>query len=341
MSALRLTYKGSRYLDRSVALETGDVVPEGIDLDVVPVPSLGGLLDQLTAGETDVAELLLGEFVVHVAGGGDDVVGLPVFPSRRFAQRWLWVAQDSRITELAELEGRRIGFPGRAHGGIAWVIALLRATAGLDLADVELVRGRMGGGLERILDTPPEPEDPTPLVDRLRAGDIDCLLSPYPVPAQDGGDRMRLLLPNPGEHERAYVRAGRGVPLQTIVAMRRDLYEADRWIAWSLTDAFAQAKALGAERLNYLGALGVALPWLSTQLEEIDELFGGDAFPYGLERSRGALQVYLDLAVATGLIEQAPAVDELFAPEVLMHPGIPDTTAYDVPMRGTRQGGAR
>lgn len=162
MNTLRLKYKGSRYLDRSVALETGEAAPDGIDLDFVPVPSLGGLLDQLRGGEVDIAEVLLGEFVAHVANGGGDVVGLPVFPSRRFAQRWLWVADESTLTELRHLQGRRLGFPGRAHGGIAWVIALLRATAGLEVADVVLVRGAIGGALARILDTPRPPRIPDP-----------------------------------------------------------------------------------------------------------------------------------------------------------------------------------
>lgn len=174
----------------------------------------------------------------------------------------------------------------------------------------------------------------------MLTGDIDCVVSPYPIPATDGGLGARLLLADPGAHERAYVRAGNGMPLQTVVAVRRELYERNPWIAWSMTDAFAEAKILGAHRLNYFGALAVALPWLSTQLEEIDELFGGDAFPYGLERNRDALQSYLELGVATGLIERAPDVNDLFAREVLMHPGVPDTTAYNVPMRGTRQGAA-
>jgi 4,5-dihydroxyphthalate decarboxylase len=345
VSSLQIRYAGPRYLDRTVALETGEVDVRGIDLQVRAAPSLGGLLEAAVAGDVDVAEVLLGHYVAHVGRGGDELIALPVFPARRFAQRWLWVAADSSLTELAQLRGARVGWPAGAAGALAWVAGLLRRSADMDLAEVELVYGRMGGGLTKILDGAPPPgtEDPgdaPTLPDQLRSGAVDCVMSPYPVPPDDGGADFRLLLPDAGAHERAYLQAGGIYPILSVVVMRRDVYEGDRWIAWTLADAFAEAKVLGLERLNYFGALAVGLPFLSVMLEEIDDLFDGDAFPYGLERNRPALEEYLANAVSTGLIEQPLAVDELFAREALQHPGVPDTTRYDVPMRGTPNGGS-
>jgi 4,5-dihydroxyphthalate decarboxylase len=338
MNELELTYSGPRYLDRTLPLETGEVAPEGIALTVRATPSIGGLLQQLIAGETDVAELLLGEYVACVGSGGSDLVGLPVFPARRFAQRWLWVARDSGMTSLEDLRGKRIGWPQRAAGGVAWALSVLRAQPGIEPDEITLVRGRMGGSLERILDGADAPGQDTPLVELLLAGEIDCVLSPYPLPEGEGAEGVRLLLPDPGASERAHVRDGGAMPILTVVALRRELYERDRWLAWSLTDAFAEAKALGAERLNYFGALAVALPWLSPMLEEVDELFDGDAYPYGLGRNRDALEGYLAISRETGLLDAPGALDDLFAPEVLAHPGVPDHTRYGVPMRGTPRG---
>ena len=340
MTSLELTYAGPRYLDRTVPLETGEVVVRGIDLEVRAAPSLGGLLEAAVAGDVDVAEVLLGHYVAHVGRGADDLIALPVFPARRFAQRWLWVTKDSPLTDLAQLRGARMGWPAGAAGALAWVAGLLRRSADVDLTDVELVFGRMGGGLTKILDGPPpagtdDPGDAPTLPDQLRSGAIDCVMSPYPVPPDDGGGDLRLLLPDPGAHERAYLRAGGIYPILSVVVVRREVYERERWIAWTLADAFAEAKVIGLERLNYFGALAVGLPWLSVMVEEVDELFEGDAFPYGLERNREALEEYVADAASTGLVEQAPAVEDLFAREALQHPGVPDTTRYDVPMRGT------
>jgi 4,5-dihydroxyphthalate decarboxylase len=290
----------------------------------------------LKSGEADLAELLLGEYVAHAVSGASDLVALPVFPVRRFAHRWLWVPSGSQLESLEELRGKRIGWPTRAAGGLAWALILLRKQVAIGPDEVEPVHGRLGGSLARILDGPDSDPADEPLVGRLLKGEIDCVLSPYPIPADDGGGEVRLLLRDAGAEERAYVLAGNAMPVLTVVALRRDIYERDRWIASSLTDAFAEAKRVGAERLNYFGALAVSLPWLSAMVEEIDSLFDGDAYPYGLERNRAALEDYLAVSHAARLLSTPVALDELFAPEVLGHPGVPETTRYGVPMRGTR-----
>jgi len=107
--------------------------------------------------------------------------------------------------------------------------------------------------------------------------------------------------------------------------------------ACALTDAFTQAQALGVRRLSYFGALAVGLPWLSSMLEELDDLFGGEPYPHGIPRNRAALADLLKHALDLGIVARAISVDELVAPEVLDHPGVPDTTAYDVPLSGVRR----
>jgi 4,5-dihydroxyphthalate decarboxylase len=42
--------------------------------------------------------------------------------------------------------------------------------------------------------------------------------------------------------------------------------------------------------MRYAGSLGYMLPWLMAEIEEIDEVFGGDAWPYGIEANRPTLQ---------------------------------------------------
>jgi 4,5-dihydroxyphthalate decarboxylase len=332
---LALRYHGARYLDRTIALETGEAVPRGIRLEVTPTASLGGILQKLLAGEADVAELLLGEYIGHAAGESPELIALPVFPVRRFAHRWLWVTSASPLTSLGELRGKKLGWPTRARSGLTWVLALLKADAAIAPNDVELIRGRIGGNLARILDAPDADSNQPTLVERLRDGEIDCVVSPYPILTEEGASDLRPVLADPGSTERAYIRAGHPMPVVSIVALRREIYERDRWVAWNLTEAFTEAQALGRARLNYFGALAVGLPWLMPMMEEIDELFDGEAFPYGLRRNRAALVAYLAVSAEADLLPKVPALDELFAREVLEHPGVPDATRYLVPMRAT------
>src|SRR5262249_34337709 len=71
---------------------------------------------------------------------------------------------------------------------------------------------------------------------------------------------------------------------------RRDLYERQRWIAASLYNAFVESKRRARSRMRYAGSLSAMLPWLIDDVEEIDDVFGGDAFPYGIEANRPTLQ---------------------------------------------------
>jgi hypothetical protein len=47
--------------------------------------------------------------------------------------------------------------------------------------------------------------------------------------------------------------------------------------------------------------------------DEIDELFGGDPWPYGLEPNRVALQALLDFLVQQSFLPAAPPLEELLA----------------------------
>jgi 4,5-dihydroxyphthalate decarboxylase len=334
MSALRLSYRAPRYLDRTIALETGEVAPAGVELEYLVVDSIGGSARAVEEGDVDLAEVLLGEYVQRVAAGDDRLVAIPVFPARRFPHRFLFVRAESEMHSLESLAGRRIAAPRRAASGAVWVRHLLARRS----VEARFSQGRLGGKLADRLDGPLSDEElaePT-LAQQLERGEIDCLLTPYKLPADEGGAQLRSLLADPAAAERDEIRSGGIFPISNVVVLRREMCRRHPWLPETLLDAFTEAKELGIRRLNYLGALAVSLPWLSTMLEEIDELFGGDAYPYGVARNRATLEAFSMFALAQGLAEREVSVEELFAAQVLHHPGVPDTTHYDVPMRGTR-----
>ena len=55
------------------------------------------------------------------------------------------------------------------------------------------------------------------------------------------------------------------------------------------------------------------VPWLGDELAEVDELFGGDAFPYGLEANRETLETFLRYLAEQGYLPGQPAPENLFA----------------------------
>ena len=56
------------------------------------------------------------------------------------------------------------------------------------------------------------------------------------------------------------------------------------------------------------------LPWLMSEVEEIDALFGGDAWPYGIEPNRPTLEALVRYMVEQNFIARAMPIEELFVP---------------------------
>ena len=54
------------------------------------------------------------------------------------------------------------------------------------------------------------------------------------------------------------------------------------------------------------------IPWLPSELDEIEEIFGGDPWPYGVEENRKTLEAAVECLFDQSMIRQKVTVDELF-----------------------------
>jgi 4,5-dihydroxyphthalate decarboxylase len=66
--------------------------------------------------------------------------------------------------------------------------------------------------------------------------------------------------------------------------------------------------------MRYGGSLSYMLPWQLAEIEEIDEVFGGDAWPYGVEPTRPTLEALVRYMVDQHFIAKPIALDDLFVP---------------------------
>jgi 4,5-dihydroxyphthalate decarboxylase len=66
--------------------------------------------------------------------------------------------------------------------------------------------------------------------------------------------------------------------------------------------------------MHYGGSLSVMLPWLMSEVEEVDALFGGDAWPYGVAPNRPTLEALVHYMVEQNFIARAMPIEELFVP---------------------------
>ena len=330
MSKLSLTYGGNIYLDRTRALQSGQVQAEGVDLNFETIEISELFRRMAQHAEFDVAEMSLSTYMLMLGQGDDRLIGIPVFLSRAFRHSRVFVNTDASIDHPADLKGKRVGTPEYQMTAGLWIRGFLEHDDGVKASDMAWFHGGSDEPVyaeRRHHDAPSGveigqiPADRT-LSDMLDSGDLDALITAIdPRPYQEGSPNMRRLFENPWAVEREYYERTNIFPIMHLVVIKREIYEANRWLAVSLLNVFIESKRLGMDRLRLTGALPVALPWLAADIEELDRLFDGDAFPYGYAQNRRIVDTAASYSYEQGLTPRRFQPEELFAAETLDHPG--------------------
>ena len=325
MSRLSLTFACGIY-DRTEALRTGEVGVEGIDLNFLAVEAPREIFDRMGGRqEFDVAEFSSSEFISRHARGGCPFVALPVFPSRVFRHGYIYVNCKSDILEPRQLAGKRIGVPLYTMTAAVWIRGHLAHQYGVDLSSIRWVEGAINEVGQHGEPSAPALLKPAriehddkgrSLRDLLIAGEIDAIAgSQRPRPHPD----LMPLFPDARAVERAYFRATRIFPIMHLVVIKRELYERHPWIGNSLYKGLEEAKAVALKRMRKTGAHPYMLPWVHHDVEEINEVFGGDPYPYGIEANRPTLEALVQYMAEQHFIPQPIPIADLFVPVVEGH----------------------
>src|SRR5690242_10841568 len=122
---------------RSEPVLSGAVKPEGIELTTTRMHPSEIFWRQLSFAEFDVSEMSMSSYLMAVAGGNRDWVGLPVFTSRKFFHTWAWVRTAAGIERPEDLKGKRVGVPEYQQTAALWSRGALKHEWGVDPMDVE------------------------------------------------------------------------------------------------------------------------------------------------------------------------------------------------------------
>jgi 4,5-dihydroxyphthalate decarboxylase len=323
MSRLHLTFAACRY-DRLEAIREGNVEVEGVDLTCLTLKAGRMVFDRMVGGqEFDVAELSASEFI-SLAGGGDRrFVALPVFPSRVFRHGYVFINTRAGIRTAKDLEGKRVGLPLYTQTAAIWVRGHLAHQFGVDLSTIRWVQGAVETvGTHGKPHAPPllqpvaieQNETGVPLAELLARGEIDALIGSRKPESLGRHPDVARLFPDYRAQERALYETAKIFPIMHLIAMRRELYDRHRWLATSFYNAFVESKRRARARMRYGGSLAYMLPWLLSEIEEIDEVFGGDAWPYGVEANRATLEALVQYMVEQHFIAKPIPIEELFVP---------------------------
>ncbi len=310
--------------DRVRPLMDGRVKPAGIDLTFLNFIVEETFFRMLRHREFDVAELSMSSYTVSLTRPDPPFIALPVFPSRFFRHSCIYVNADAGIAEPKDLIGKKIGVPEYQMTAPVWIRGILADHYGVPVEACTYFTGgeESPNRDEKIkLDLPASirveriAPDKT-LAQMLKDGEIDALHTAR-KPSTFDGVRVKRLFPDFVPVERAYYEETGIFPPMHVIALKREVYEKNRWIAMNLFTAFQEAQAIVYADLAETAALKGMLPWFNAHVEEAVALMGPDYWPYGLEKNRAALETFLRYHHEQGLSQRRVTPEDMFAPETL------------------------
>lgn len=320
MSVVPLTFACGLY-DRMLALYTGDVPVEGVDLKFEVHDDPRGIFDRMAAEQAfDLCEFSSSEFISRFAAKQCPFVALPVFASRVFRHSFIAVNRK-HIKQPKDLEGKRIGVPRYTMTAALFMRGLLKDEHGVDFSKVEWVEGDINSakphGNPTILPTVKPVSikanaSGKSLSRLLEEGELQAILGTSMPDALGRNPDIVRLYPDYRAAEQEYYKRTKIFPIMHLIAIRRDTYEKHPFIAANLYKAFERAKAVALEKMRYRGTLRYTLPWMLAELDELDQVFGADPWPYGVEPNRPTLEALVRYMIEQGLIEKPVKVDDLF-----------------------------
>ena len=321
---MRLRFNGVAY-DRTLALITGEVQPEGIELEyVVDLPNLI-FRRMFSTEEFDGSELSSSNFIIGRSRGDERFVALPIFPSRVFRHNSIYVNVSAGIERPEDLRGKRVGVPEYLQTANFWARGILQDEYGVDFRKLRYRTGGTNkpGRKERLPLRLPDHMDVKPIAadrslnEMLLAGEIDAIMSPGPPKAfVDGHPNVRRLIDDPPAAERAYYARTRIFPILHFVGIRRALVAEHPWLPELVFAAFVEAKKIAMQKIGALAAAGanpITLPWFAAEVARTRALMGHDFWTYGIAANRRELEAMCRYSMEQYLSERPLTVEELFA----------------------------
>jgi 4,5-dihydroxyphthalate decarboxylase len=322
MPNVPLTFACGLY-DRMLALYTGEVPVEGVDLDFLVEDNPRLIFDRMAGSQAyGASEFSTSEYVSRFVANQNPFVAIPVFPSRVFRHSFIFVNRK-HVKSPKDLQGKRIGVPVYTMTAAVFIRGLLGDEYGVDFSNVEWIEGAINDAKRH--------GDPTilPTAKKLSIGanksgkSLSTLLADGEIQAMIGTgapdsfgrnpDVVRLY-PDYRAAEMDYYRRTKIFPIMHSVVIRRDIVDKHPFVTQSLFDACNRAKAVAQEKLSYFGTLRYMLPWMMAEVDDVKSVFGDDCWPYGVEANRPTLTALVRYLEEQGIVAQAPRVDDLFVP---------------------------
>jgi len=318
MAALPLKI-GVSDTDRTRPIASGEVSITGVDAEVTLMGVQALFNRQLTEHTFDCCEFPLSSYLRSLEHPDRPYVAVPVFPSRHFRFSNVFVNTAKGLRKPADLAGKRIGVPVFDMAAAVWLRGIFQDHFGLPRTAPIYV----SGGLEAARKGDEHPQfyparfrhqerHDKSLAVLLAEGEIDALYTAR-APSTWPSAHVSRLFDDPMQAELDYFSRTKIFPPMHLIAIKRQLAEANPGLTIAIFNAFAKAQNIARERLFDSAALCTMLPWQLESLLFAEQRLGRDYWPVGLAKNRSALDVVIRYMVEDGLIASAYSPEDLFS----------------------------
>jgi 4,5-dihydroxyphthalate decarboxylase len=254
---------------------------------------------------------------------------IPVFISRIFRHRNVFVHVDSGIEKPEDLRGKRVGTPGYGYSANTWIRGFLLDEYGVKAEEmqwIETTESSDGAKISQKLNRHYLSKD-FPLVkgppgidesELLISGGCDALITAItPRAFLEGNPNIKQLFPDVRAAEQDYYRKTHLFPIMHAVAIRTDVCKANPWLPKAVFEMYSKAKQKAYTNLETTTSLKVTLPWVTQELEDSRRLMGKNFWSYGIEANRKELELVMRYTYEQGLVKHRLKFEELFDPSTL------------------------
>jgi 4,5-dihydroxyphthalate decarboxylase len=287
----------------------------------------------------EVTELGLIPFIAkYINNDFRDYTPIPVFISRSFRHRNVFVHVDAGLEKPEDLRAKRVGTPGYGMSANTWIRGFLLDEYGVKADDMQWIETRMSsdeGGLTGRGWSAFDAEGRTkyffpadfpikqgpPGVDEselLLTGGCDALITAAtPKALLDGNPKIKRLFPDFRAAEKDYFKKTGLFPIMHVVAIRTDFIKANPGLPKAVFEMYSKAKQKAYADLETTTSLKVSLPWVTQEFEDTRKLMGKNYWPYGIEANRKELELVMRYTYEQGLVKRRVKFEELFEPSTL------------------------
>jgi 4,5-dihydroxyphthalate decarboxylase len=262
---------------------------------------------------------------------------IPVFISRIFRHRNVFVHADAGIKTPRDLRGKRVGTPGYGMSANTWIRGFLLDEYGVKADDMQWIettkssdKGELtgsgwsafgDGGSKYFFPADFPIKQGPPGIDEselLLNGDCDALITAItPKAFLDGNPKIKQLFPDVRAAEKEYFKKTGLFPIMHVVGIHTDAIKANPGLPKAVFEMYSKAKQIAYANLETTTSLKVTLPWVTQEFEDTRSLMGKNFWPYGVEANRKELELVMRYTHEQGLVKHRLKFEELFHPSTL------------------------